>query len=60
ETSEVAKQKDLDLVFERSEPELSAPSAKELTVTISTHKLVYSGELLDITDEVMARLDSEE
>ena len=60
ETSEVAKQKDLDLVFERSEPELSAPSAKELTATISTHKLVYSGELLDITDEVMARLDSEE
>jgi len=60
ETSEVAKQKDLDLVFERSEPELSAPSAKDLTVTISTHKLVYSGELLDITDEVMARLDSEE
>jgi len=60
ETSEVAKQKDLDLVFERSKPELSAPSAKELTVTISTHKLVYSGELLDITDEVMARLDSEE
>jgi len=60
ETSEVAKQKDLDLVFERSKPELPAPSAKELTMTISTHKLVYSGELLDITDEVMARLDSEE
>lgn len=60
ETSEVAKQKDLDLVFERSEPKLSSPSAKELTATISTHKLVYSGELLDISDEVMARLDSEE
>ncbi len=60
ETSEVAKQKGLDLVFERSKPELPAPSAKELTMTISAHKLVYSGELLDITDEVMARLDSEE
>ena len=60
ETSEVAKQKGLDLVFERSEPELPALSGKELTMTISTHKLVYSGELLDITDEVMARLDSEE
>ena len=59
-TNEVAKQKGLDLVFERSEPKLSAPSAKELTMTISTHKLVYSGELLDITGEVMTRLDSEE
>ncbi len=59
ETSEVAKQKGLDLVFERSEPELPAPNAKDLTMTISTHKLVYSGELLDITDEVMARLDKE-
>ena len=58
ETSEVAEQKDLDLVFERSEPELPAPTANELTMTISTHKLVYSGELLDITDEVMTRLDS--
>ena len=60
ETSEVAKQKGLDFVFERSEPELPAPSAKELTETISTHKLVYGGGLLDITEEVMARLDSEE
>ena len=59
-TSEVAEQKNLDLVFERSEPELPAPSAKELTETISTHKLVYGGGLLDITGEVMARLDSEE
>jgi len=58
ETSEVAKQKGLDLVFERSEPELPAPSAKELTETISTHKLVYGGGLLDITEDVMARLDS--
>ena len=58
ETSEVAELKDLDLVFERSEPELPAPTANELTMTISTHKLVYRGELLDITDEVMTRLDS--
>ena len=60
ETSEVAKQKGLDFVFERSEPELPAPSAKELTETISTHKLIYGGGLLDITEEVMTRLDSEE
>ncbi|MHC4461761.1 MAG: OmpH/Skp family outer membrane protein [Planctomycetota bacterium] len=59
-TSEVAKEKGLDLVFERSEPKLPAPTANELTATISTHKLVYSGELSDITDDVIARLDSEE
>jgi Skp family chaperone for outer membrane proteins len=60
ETGEVAKQKGLDLVFERSEPELPAPNAKELTATIGTHKLMYSGDLLDITEEVLVRLDSEE
>jgi len=58
EIGEVAKQKDLDLVFERSEPELSALSPQELDDTISTHKLLYSGDCLDITDEVMARVDA--
>ena len=58
EIGEVAKQKDLDLVFERSEPELSALSPQELDDTSSTHKLLYSGDCLDITDEVMARVDA--
>ena len=58
EIGEVAKQKDLDLVFERSKPELSALSPQELDDTISTHKLLYSGDCLDITDEVMARVDA--
>ncbi|GAI22019.1 unnamed protein product, partial [marine sediment metagenome] len=58
EIGEVAKQKDLDLVFERSEPELSALGPQELDATISTHKLLYSGDCLDITDEVMARVDA--
>jgi Skp family chaperone for outer membrane proteins len=58
EVGEVAKQKDLDLVFERSEPELSALGPQELDATISTHKLLYSGDCLDITDEVMARVDA--
>lgn len=58
ETGEIAKQKGLGLVFEKSEPELSALSSKELDDTISTHKLLYSGGCLDITDELMARLDA--
>ena len=59
ETSEVAEQKGLDMVFEKDEIELPALSANELMLTIRTHKLLYSGGCLDITDEVMARLDGE-
>jgi len=58
-TSEIAEQKSLDLVFEKSEPELPATSASELSQTIRAHKVLYSGGCLDITDEVMARLDAE-
>jgi len=57
-TSEVARQKGLDLVFERSEPELPTLNANELEMVIGTHKLLYSGGCLDITDEVMVRLDA--
>jgi Skp family chaperone for outer membrane proteins len=58
ETEEVAKQKGLDLVFERSIPELPALSPAELEQTMGMHKLLYGGGSLDITKEVMARLDS--
>ena len=52
------KEKGLDLVFENSEPELSALNANELELIMGTHKLLYSGGCLDITDEVMTRLDA--
>ena len=58
-TGEVAEGKGLNLVFERSEPELPTSSSTELTMIISTHKLLYSGGCLDITEEVMARIDKE-
>jgi Skp family chaperone for outer membrane proteins len=58
ETGEVAKQKGLDLVFERSEPALPALSPTELERAMGTHKLLYGGGCLDITGEVIARLDS--
>ena len=58
-TREVAEQKGLDLVLEKSEPELPALGANELMLAIRTHKLLYSGGCLDITKEVMARLDAE-
>lgn len=58
-TGEVAKEKGLDLVFERTEPDFSMVSAAELLLTIQTHKLLYSGRCADITEQVRARLDQE-
>ncbi len=58
-TGEVAKEKGLDWVFETSEPELPASSPTELELSMGMHKLLYGDGCLDITDEVMARVDSE-
>ncbi len=59
-TGEVAKQKGLAFVFERSEPELPTLSPTELELSMGLHKLLYSNGCIDISDEVMTRLDSEE
>jgi Skp family chaperone for outer membrane proteins len=56
---EVAKQRGLDIVFENDEPELPALSGQELMMAIRTHKVLYSGGCLDITEEVMNRVDEE-
>lgn len=58
-TREVAEEKGLDLVFENSEPELPALSMQELVLSVRTHKLLYSGGCLDISEEVVVRLDKE-
>lgn len=57
---EIAKEKGLKLVFEKSEPELPAASASDLMRTIDTNKLLYSDGGLDISDEVVTRLDAGE
>ena len=57
-TKKVAEQKDLDMVLENSEPELPAPNSTELNLIIKSHKLLYSGRCVDITDEVMAQVDA--
>jgi Skp family chaperone for outer membrane proteins len=56
-TRELAEQKGLELVFEYTEPEFPI-SSEELMLTISTHKVLYSGNCTDLTDEVIARLDA--
>jgi len=57
-TAEVAKAKGLDLVLEQSEPDLPASNANELTLTISTHKVLYYAGCPDITAEVLAKVDA--
>jgi len=57
-TTEFAKEKGFDMVFERSEPELPATNSNELTLAISTHKVLYAGCCEDITDAVLAKIDA--
>jgi Skp family chaperone for outer membrane proteins len=59
-TGDVAKDKGFDLVLEKSEPELPAANSNELTLTISTHKVLFSSGCEDITDAVMAKIDAAE
>lgn len=58
-TAEVAKKKGLDIVLEKDEPEFPLSNYTELMTVISTHKVLYSSGCVDISDEVMARLDAE-
>lgn len=55
---ELAEKKGLDMVFDKQEPEFPSASGDELMLTLSTHKLLYSGGCPEITDEVTARLDA--
>jgi Skp family chaperone for outer membrane proteins len=57
-TAGVAKEKGFDLVFEKSEPDLPASNSNELTLTISTYKVLYNAGCEDITDAVMAKVDA--
>jgi Skp family chaperone for outer membrane proteins len=59
-TRAVAQEKGLDLVLEKSEPELPAPSPTQLELAMGTHKILYSGGCPDITNDVLARINSED
>ncbi len=59
-TGEVAEQKKLALVFAKDETEFPASSLNDTMLAIRTHKVLYSGGCLDITDEVITRLDAED
>jgi len=57
---QVAKQKKLDLVLTKDRISLPSPSATELMMTIRTHKILYSAGCINITGEVIAKLDAKE
>ena len=57
-TEEVAKEKGLTLVLENSRVELPALSAQDLMMTIRTNKVLYGDGSVDITDEVLEKVDS--
>ncbi len=54
---DVAKDKGVTLVLERTEPEFPV-SPDELMMTFSTHKVLYAENCVDLTEEVTARLDA--
>jgi Skp family chaperone for outer membrane proteins len=59
-TKEVASQKGLALVLAVEEPEFPMPRYEELVMALRTHKVLYNGGCVDLTNEVIAVLDKEE
>lgn len=58
--AQVAKQKGVDIVLAKDEPDLpAAASSIEFMLAIRTHKLLYAADDLDITKEVLALLDGD-
>jgi len=58
--NDVAKKKGLEMVLERTEPTFPTATADQLMMTLSTHKVLYDGGCLDITDEVIAELNKKD
>jgi len=58
-TTELAEEKGLDLVLEKDEIDVLSLSVNEISEAIRTNKVLYSGGCVDISDEVVARLDKE-
>ena len=56
---EIAKEKDLDIVLENDEPEFPVPNSNELMLLIRTQTVIYSGGCVDISDDVIKKLDEE-
>jgi len=56
-TGVAAKQKGLDMVLVKSEPQFPSVNASELMLTVRTNQVLYHTEQMDITNDVLMVLD---
>ncbi|MEN6309100.1 MAG: OmpH family outer membrane protein [Anaerohalosphaeraceae bacterium] len=54
---EIAQRKGTDIVLAQEQLELPAASLRDFMLSIRTKKVLYSGDQVDITDEVLAAMD---
>lgn len=57
--NEIGAEKDLYLVLAIEEGELSPQRPDDFTLAVKTHKVLYSGGCMDLTEMVIARLDQQ-
>ena len=55
---EVAKDKGLDIILSKEDVTLPARDMQDLMTTIKTNSVIYNSKRVDITDAVLAILDS--
>ena len=55
--NQLAQERGLDLILERTEPEFPMQS-ETLMATLQNHKVLYSGNCPDLTSDVLRRLDA--
>lgn len=58
--SDLAEERGLDMVLEKTDPQFPMLSRDEVMAIISTHKVLYSGNCVDLTEETIKRLDAKE
>jgi Skp family chaperone for outer membrane proteins len=56
-TKELAVQKGLAIVLSVEEPQLPTQRYEELVMTLRTHKVLYTGGCVDLTNEIIVELD---
>ena len=56
-TKELGAEQGLNMVLAADEPEFPFQRYEELVMTLSTHQVLYSDGCVDLTNEVIARLD---
>ncbi|MBN2511434.1 MAG: OmpH family outer membrane protein [Sedimentisphaerales bacterium] len=55
---EIAQKKGVDIVLAQEQLDLPSPSLRDFMLSIRTKKVLYCGDQVDITEEVMSALDA--